>query len=316
MRADITQNSRVTVAVARSRRKKQSLRGMRRRGTKKKFRMQNSQFTINGFSSKVRFHRCHSEEQSDEESVFVSFSRFPPFRRAGLRRGRPANIRLSPGKPRRLRPNPRQTYFVILSVSEGSIWGKVTDSSSIFRSPQNDNAVFALNHFLSGTHSSARPGRLRGSHLRCEPARAQGLPYQKETRACGTCLPLLSSKNLFWARLQILRRYAPQNDKLLNCSQTPQQTGICNWRQRGEVKGKDRCSERPQLAEINTGFSRASRSPALRRLAKLAPLASAREHLLYLYRNRARLRFTQRCEFSKQLFPNIPSRAITPPADC
>ncbi len=31
--------------------------------------------------------------------------------------------------------------------------------------PQNDNAVFALNHFLSGTHSSARPGRLRGSHL-------------------------------------------------------------------------------------------------------------------------------------------------------
>ncbi len=40
-----------------------------------------------------------------------------------------------------------------------------TDSSSIFRSPQNDNAVFALNHFLSGTHSSARPGRLRGSHL-------------------------------------------------------------------------------------------------------------------------------------------------------
>ncbi len=46
--------------------------------------------------------------------------------------------------------------------------------------PQNDNAVFALNHFLSGTHSSARLGRLRGSHLRCEPARAQGLPYQKE----------------------------------------------------------------------------------------------------------------------------------------
>ena len=40
-----------------------------------------------------------------------------------------------------------------------------TDSSSIFRSPQNDNAVFALNHFLSGTHSSARPGRLQGSRF-------------------------------------------------------------------------------------------------------------------------------------------------------
>ena len=54
--------------------------------------------------------------------------------------------------------------------SQGSIWGKVTDSSSIFRSPQNDNAVFALNHFLSGTHSSARPGRLRGSRFQREPA--------------------------------------------------------------------------------------------------------------------------------------------------
>ncbi len=42
--------------------------------------------------------------------------------------------------------------------------------------------------------------------------------------------------------------------------------------------GKEkRCSGRPQLAEINTGFSRASRSPALRRLAELAPQASARE---------------------------------------
>ena len=72
--------------------------------------------------------------------------------------------------PRRLRPNPRQTYFVILSVSEGSIWGKVTDSSSIFRSSQNDNAVFALNRFRSGTHSGARPGRLRGSRFQREPA--------------------------------------------------------------------------------------------------------------------------------------------------
>ena len=42
---------------------------------------------------------------------------------------------------------------------------KESDSSSIFRSPQNDNAAFALNHFGSETHSSVRPGRLRGSHL-------------------------------------------------------------------------------------------------------------------------------------------------------
>ena len=35
--------------------------------------IQNAKFTINGFSSRVRFQRCHSEEQSDEESVFVFF---------------------------------------------------------------------------------------------------------------------------------------------------------------------------------------------------------------------------------------------------
>ena len=77
--------------------------------------IQNAKFTINGFSSRVRFQRCHSEEQSDEESVFVSFSRFPPFRLAGrsLPRRRPASV------PRRLRPNPKP--FVILS--------KVTDVS-------------------------------------------------------------------------------------------------------------------------------------------------------------------------------------------
>ncbi len=71
--------------------------------------IQNAKFTINGFSSRVRFQRCHSEEQSDEESVFVSFSRFLPFRRAGLRRPRlrPASV------PRRLRPNPKP--FVILN---------------------------------------------------------------------------------------------------------------------------------------------------------------------------------------------------------
>ena len=44
--------------------------------------------------------------------------------------------------------------------------------------------------------------------------------------------------------------------------------------------GKEkRCSGRPRLVELQFGFSRASRSPALRRLAKLAPRTSAREHL-------------------------------------
>ena len=42
--------------------------------------------------------------------------------------------------------------------------------------------------------------------------------------------------------------------------------------------GKEkRCSGRPRLVELQFGFSRASRSPALRRLAKLAPRTSARK---------------------------------------
>ena len=72
------------------------------------------------------------------------------------------------------------------------------DSLSILRSPQNDNAVFALNHFLSGTHSSARPGRLRGSRFQREPAPgarpktlASALPHQRNSRnvghACHNC---------------------------------------------------------------------------------------------------------------------------------
>ncbi len=193
--------------------------------------------------------------------------------RAGrsLGRRRPANIRLSPGVPRRLRPNPRQTFFVILSVSEGSIWGKVTDSSSIFRSPQNDNAVFALNHFRSGTHSSACPGRLRGSRLwaRAGPGARSSVSEREQSlrdmlaiivilsvseesmmnaasaeTACGLYLARRRKtnevqSNICILTIQILRRSAPQNDKLLNYSQTPQQTGINNWRQRRKVKGKD-----------------------------------------------------------------------------
>ena len=111
--------------------------------------------------------------------------------RAGrsLGRRRPANIRLSPGVPRRLRPNPRQTYFVILNevknlfpcepkAADGLCRARRRKTNEVQSNiciltrqilrryaPQNDNAVFALNHFLSGTHSSARPGRLRGSRL-------------------------------------------------------------------------------------------------------------------------------------------------------
>ncbi len=134
--------------------------------------------------------------------------------------------------------------------------------------------------------------------------------------ACGLCLARRRKTNAVQSNIcivsiQILRRSAPQNDKLLNCSQTPQQTGICNWRQPRKVEGK-RCSERSRLAEINTGFSRASRSPAMRRLAKLAPPASARKYLQHCSQNRTRLRLAQLCELPrKQQIPLILPRHYT-----
>ena len=121
-----------------------------------------------------------------------------------------------------------------------------TDSSSIFRSPQNDNAVFALNRFRSGTHSGARPGRLRGSRFQREPApgarssvseREQSLrdmpaiivmlSVSESTNAasaetaCGLCRARRREtnevqSNICIVSIQILRRYAPQNDKLLS----------------------------------------------------------------------------------------------------
>ncbi len=76
---------------------------------------------------------------------------------------------------------------VILRRSRRICNNRITDSSSIFRSPQNDNAVFALNHSGSGTHSSARPGRLWGSHLRCEPAPGVRSSLSERERACHNC---------------------------------------------------------------------------------------------------------------------------------
>ncbi len=61
------------VAVARSRRKRAIAQRNAAEREQVQFTIQNAKFTINRFSSRVRFHRCHSEEQSDEESVFVFF---------------------------------------------------------------------------------------------------------------------------------------------------------------------------------------------------------------------------------------------------
>ena len=54
-----------------------------------------------------------------------------------------------------------------------------------------------------------------------------------------------------------------------NCSQTPRQTGISNWRQNKLGSGVVVVQTRIRIA--NTDFSRASRNPALRRLANTRP---------------------------------------------
>ncbi len=163
-------------------------------------------------------------------------------RSLGLRR--PANIRLSPGVPRRLRPNPKP--FVILN-----------EVKNLFP---------------------------------CEPKAACGLCRARRRKTNEV------QSNICIVSIQILRRSAPQNDKTgrtairttrwnqtIHYSQTPRQTGICNWRQRGVENGNG-CSDCSRVCQlqvqaefIKAGFSRASRSPALRRLAKLAPRASARK---------------------------------------
>ncbi len=150
--------------------------------------------------------------------------------------GFPSRAGRSPGRrrpasvPRRLRPNPK-SYFVILSESdrrtqraqrpladyaeqggerqtkysqESMTNDKESDSSSIFRSPQNDKT---------------------------------GRTAIRTTR---------------W-------------DRTIHCSQTPRQTGIYNWRQRRLKSGNWLFYVR--FAE-KSGFSRASRILALRRLAE------------------------------------------------
>ncbi len=123
---------------------------------------------------------------------------------------------------------------------------------------------------LRGTLAGLRCGRLRPARLKepndgdcksfartdcdrptsttllCHSERSEE-SFPLRTKGRGRTLPSKEEKdkrsavkNLStYTFIQILRRSAPQNDKLLNCSQTPQQTGICNWRQRGKVEGKD-----------------------------------------------------------------------------
>ncbi len=142
------------------------------------------------------------------------------------------------------------------SAVKNLFWGKVTDSSSV----DDLLRMTMLPLHWSGIDFWSRPGRLRGSRFQREPAPgarsatlASALPHQRNSRNVGhACRNVMLSKAKHL--IQILRRSAPQNDKTgrtairttrwdqtIHCSQTPQQTGINNWRQREKVERK-RCS--------------------------------------------------------------------------
>ena len=136
----------------------------------------------------------------------MSMRRAARLSRAGrsLGRRRPANIRLSPGLPRRLRPNPRQTYFIILS-----------EAKNLFP---------------------------------CEPKAACGLCRARRRKTnevqSRICLRILLYRFFVAMLLRMTKREELRvaqrvGSVLFHCSQTPRQTGICNWRQRGKVEGKD-----------------------------------------------------------------------------
>ena len=107
--------------------------------------------------------------------------------------------------------------------------------------------------------SFARTGcdRPTSTTLLCHSERSGSTNAASAEAACGLCRARRRKtnevqSNICILTIQILRRSAPQNDKTrrtairttrwnqtIHCSQTPQQTGISNWRQRGKVEGKD-----------------------------------------------------------------------------
>ncbi len=132
-----------------------------------------------------------------------------------------ATANRSPG-PAAIVP-PRQPYFVILSGAK-----------NLF--PCEPKAACGLCRARRRKTNEVQSRIYSGQGYRCFAAlnMTVAAALRKEVNDKRSAVKNLST----YTFIQILRRSAPQNDKLLNCSQTPQQTGICNWRQRGEVERK------------------------------------------------------------------------------
>ncbi len=287
IRADIAQVSRSAGAVARSRPgiREQSLEWMPRRGNKfnSEFTMQNCEII------------CHSEEHSDEESINQQYLFFM----------------CSPGS----------AAGVASSMRAGPGARSATLASALPHQRNSRNVGHACRNVML-SEADRRTQRVQ------RPLADYALQGGERQTKC-------NQESVYVYLIQILRRSAPQNDKTgrteIRTTRWDRTISLfansaADWNKQLAATrkgGRKRCSGRPRLAELNTGFSRASRSPALRRLAKLAPRASAREHLRHLYQNQATANY-KTAEREKPARNNRPqttipyqsSCAITPPADC
>ena len=100
--------------------------------------------------------------------------------------------------------------------------------------------------------------------------------------------------NICIVSIQILRRYAPQNDELLNCSQLRNRLG-CAKLAATQVEKWELVVQCSVGEEIRRSAVRAE-APPCGGSQILAPRTSARKHLPYLCQNRDRLRPAQLCE--------------------
>ena len=137
----------------------------------------------------------------------------------------------------------------------------------------------------SGCRQACPAGCARIQAL-CHSERSESTNAASAETACGLCRARRREtnevqSNICIVSIQILRRSAPQNDKLLNCSRLRSRLEYATGG--NAERWKEKMLGRLRFVEIQSGFSRASRSPALRRLAKLAPRTSAREYFLYHY---------------------------------
>ena len=127
--------------------------------------------------------------------------------------------------------------------------------------------------------------RKRRIFFPCEPKTACGL-FRARRRKTNEV-----QSNICIVSIQILRRSAPQNDKTgrtarrttrwdqtIHCSQTPRQTGICNWRQREGDRGKNARAAAVCRNTIRRSAVRAE-APPCGGSQTLAPRASARKQL-------------------------------------